>query len=228
MLPYQSEIVLLVAEDSFHPDLRTVARWLPRGAISPRTLRPIRMGSRLLAKIPKRGVEVHAVGSVSIRLHGPMSSDRPLPALLWIHGGGYVMGSASQDDSICRHFAQSLGIMVVAVEYRLAPENQFPVPLHDCHDALLWLKQHPHVDPTRIAVGGASSGGGLAAALALLARDRGQVELAFQLLAYPMLDDRTAFRTDLDESEIQTLEQSSEYVRLAVLYGPPTGIGRSQ
>ncbi len=116
--------------------------------------------------------------------------------MLWIHGGGMVMGTAAQDDAICRHFSEELGITVAAVDYRLAPEHPFPVPLDDCHDALRWLAHQPGVDTTRIVVGGASAGGGLAAGLALLARRRGEVRLAFQLLSYPMLDDRTATRVD--------------------------------
>ena len=121
------------------------------------------------------------------------------PAMLWIHGGGYVMGNAAQDDALCRHFAETLGIVVAAVDYRLAPEAQFPVPFQDCYDGLTWLADRNYVDATRLAVGGASAGGGLAAALALLARDRGSLPLALQLLAYPMLDDRTACRTGIDE-----------------------------
>jgi len=143
---------------------------------------------------------VRSIGQISIRLYGRASSEEPLPALLWIHGGGFVLGSAAQDDPVCRYFAQKLGIVIASVEYRLAPEFPFPVPLDDCYDALMWLAQQPHVDPRRIAVGGASAGAGLAAALALLARDRGEVQLAFQVLSYPMLDDRTTTRTDIDES----------------------------
>ena len=119
--------------------------------------------------------------------------------MLWIHGGGYVIGTAAQDDSLCRRFARELGMVVAAVDYRLAPEYQYPVPLDDCYQALVWLARQPDVDPSRIAVGGASAGGGLAAALALLAHERSEVDLAFQLLAYPMLDDRTALRSDIDE-----------------------------
>jgi acetyl esterase/lipase len=119
--------------------------------------------------------------------------------MLWIHGGGYVLGTAAQDDAVCRHFATALDIVVAAVDYRLAPGSPFPVPLDDCHDALVWLAGQPGVDPSRIAVGGASAGAGLAAAVALLARERDGVRPAFQLLAYPMLDDRTANRTDIDE-----------------------------
>ncbi len=189
------------AGDAFHPDLRRIARWLPRAGVSPRTLRFVRMGTRALGAIPAKGVAVRPVGLVSVRVHQPASSksEHPRPALLWIHGGGYVIGSAAQDDAVCRHFAQQLGIVVAAVEYRLAPEHPFPAALDDCYEALTWLTRQRGVDATRVAVGGASAGGGLAAALALLARERGEVPLAFQMLSYPMLDDRTAVRTDLDE-----------------------------
>jgi acetyl esterase/lipase len=185
--------------DDFHPDLHGVARWLPRGAVNRRTLKPIRWLGGLQAKMPANFVEVKSVAAVSVRLHRPLRSEESMPAMLWIHGGGFVMGTAGQDDAVCRHFAQELGIIVAAVEYRLAPEQPFPVPLDDCYDALLWLAHQPNVDATRIAVGGASAGGGLAAALALLAHERGEVQLAFQLLSYPMLDDRTANRLDVDE-----------------------------
>jgi acetyl esterase/lipase len=186
--------------DEFDPDLRRSARWLPRTIVGPRTLGTIRMLTRLASRIPKKDVDVEPVGPVSVRVHRPGSIEEPPAALLWIHGGGYVLGSAAQDDSLCRHFAETLGIVVAAVEYRLAPDHEFPVPLHDCYAALTWLARQRSIDPARIAVGGASAGGGLAAALALLAHERGEVELAFQLLSYPMLDDRTATRTDIDES----------------------------
>ncbi len=185
----------MTAED-FHPDLRSAARFLPRGGIGPRTLKPIRLLTGLQSRTATTSVEVTPVAAVSVRVHRPSPSEGPHPAMLWIHGGGMVMGTAAQDDAICRHFSEKLGIMVAAVDYRLAPEHPFPVPLHDCYDALLWLAHRPDVDPTRIVVGGASAGGGLAAGLALLARQRGDVQLAFQLLSYPMLDDRTATRVD--------------------------------
>ena len=152
-----------------------------------------------LAAGTSSSVENETVGAISVRMYGPIGSEHPVPALLWIHGGGFVMGTAAQDDAACRHFAAALGIVVVAPEYRLAPEHQFPQPLHDCYEVLGWLSRQPYVDRTRIAVGGGSAGGGLAAALALLAHERGEIPLAFQLLAYPMLDDRTALRVDIDE-----------------------------
>jgi acetyl esterase/lipase len=187
-----------MAVDDFHPDLRRVARWLPRSPISSRTLKPVRLLSGLQSKMPSKLVEVTPVAAVSVRVHRPSPSRESSPSLLWIHGGGMVMGTAAQDDSICRRFAEELGIIVAAVDYRLAPEHPFPVPLHDCYDALLWLAGQKDVDTNRIAVGGASAGGGLAAALALLARQRREVRLALQLLAYPMLDDRTATLPDVD------------------------------
>ena len=185
--------------DPVHPDLRRIAPWLPRGPIGPRSIGVIRALGGLSGGKATGGVTVESVGAVSVRLHGPLASLTPRPALLWIHGGGYVIGSAAQDDAVCRHFAERLGIVVAAVDYRLAPEHAFPVPLHDCYDALKWLARQPSVDATRLAVGGASAGGGLAAGRALLARDRGELPLAFQLLSYPMLDDRTTLRTDIDE-----------------------------
>ena len=128
---------------------------------------------------------------VGVRLHRPAGISQPGAALLWIHGGGYVIGNAQQDDALCGRFARELGITVAAVDYRLAPEHPYPAPLEDCYAALTWLAGLPAVDPSRVAIGGASAGGGLAAALALLARDRGEVTPTAQLLAYPMLDDRS-------------------------------------
>jgi acetyl esterase/lipase len=143
--------------------------------------------------------------------------------MLWIHGGGYVIGTAGQDDAVCRHFAEELGIIVAAVEYRLAPEHPFPLPLDDCYDALAWLVLQPDVDPSRIAVGGASAGGGLAAALALLAHERGEIQLAFQLLTYPMLDDRTANRLDVDERNFRLWNNKANRFGWQSYLGHPPG-----
>lgn len=115
-------------------------------------------------------------------------------ALLYFHGGGFVSGSAQRDDPAVRDLALSLGIVIVSVDYRLAPETSFPGALEDAYDALAWLHENAGplgVDPKRIAVRGNSAGGGLAASLALLARDLAQYPIAFLQLVYPMLDDRT-------------------------------------
>lgn len=190
---------MLGKPESFHPDLRSAARWLPRGGIGPRTLRPARLLSRLAARRSRPGVQTQNVGPVTVQLHGNGDAQTKRPALLWIHGGGFVFGTASQDDALCRYLAAKLGIVVAAVDYRLAPEHPFPTPLEDCYDALIWLAGQDGVDAGRIAIGGASAGGGLAAALTLLAKERGEVKPVLQLLSYPMLDDRTAERTGLDE-----------------------------
>lgn len=136
---------------------------------------------------------------VRVRVYLPKRAPRPLPAFLWIHGGGYVLGTAERDDAVVQSIVDAVGCAAVSLDYRLAPETPHPGPVEDCYAALIWLHAHAAelgVDPGRLAIGGASAGGGLAAGLGLLARDRGAVPLVFQLLIYPMLDDRTATHPD--------------------------------
>jgi acetyl esterase/lipase len=187
-----------VPNTDVHPELRLIARIAPRQIVSPRTLRLMRALVRLtLGRGPAGDVEVLTLESgAGVRLFRPSGVTEPTPALVWIHGGGYVIGTAQQDDRICRGFSKRLGITVASVDYRTAPEHPYPAPLEDCYSVLTWLTGLPAVDPGRVAIGGASAGGGLAAALALLARDRSEVTPAFQLLVYPMLDDRSAGTTD--------------------------------
>jgi acetyl esterase/lipase len=131
---------------------------------------------------------------VRVLVYLPATVQAPLPALLWIHGGGYVIGSADQEDLGVKSIVSAVGCASVSVDYRLAPETPHPGSVEDCYAALRWLYTHAGelgVDPARIAIGGGSAGGGLAAGLVLLTRDRGEVPLVFQLLIYPMLDDRT-------------------------------------
>lgn len=194
---------------AFHPDLR-LARFLPRTVTTPRLLPTLRLMSRLAPRATPSDVQVVPVsGTASVRVFRPASGRRPAPALLWIHGGGYVIGSAADGDAFCREAAAALDVVVASVEYRLAPEHPFPAPLDDCYAALRWLAEDSGVNPARIAIGGASAGGGLTAALALLARDRGDIPLAFQLLVYPMLDDRTADRSDVDPRTLRIWSQRS-------------------
>lgn len=130
---------------------------------------------------------------VVVRIYRLVAQVQASPALLWIHGGGYVLGDIDSTDLVVRQLVADTGCVVASVDYRLAPENPYPAPLEDCYAALRYLFDQAgvlQVDSTRIAVGGASAGGGLAAGLALLARDRGEFDIAFQLLIYPMLDDR--------------------------------------
>jgi acetyl esterase/lipase len=139
---------------------------------------------------PGRGVRVH-------RPRGVLSP----ASLLWIHGGGYVLGRAVLNDRLCGEIARELGITVVAVEYRKAPEHPFPAAFDDCHAAWIWLQWEAAslgIDPARVAIGGESAGGGLAAALAQRLHDEGGIQPVGQLLFCPMLDDRTAARHELD------------------------------
>jgi len=140
---------------------------------------------------------------VSVRVHRPVGVEGRLPCIYWIHGGGYVLGSNVGDDLRFDRWCPKLGCVGVSVEYRLAPEHPYPVPLDDCYAGLAWLHAHADelgVDAARIGIGGASAGGGLAAGLGLLVRDRGELPVAFQLLLYPMIDDRqiTASSTWID------------------------------
>jgi acetyl esterase/lipase len=129
---------------------------------------------------------------VAVRIYRPEKQSGLLPSLLWIHGGGYILGEIDQEDFTAKQFTLAAECIVVSVEYRLAPEHPYPAPLEDCYAALKWLSAHANelgVDCSRIAIGGASAGGGLAAGLAILTRDRAEVEIMFQLLVYPMIND---------------------------------------
>src|SRR5215211_2463894 len=134
----------------------------------------------------------HAVagpsGHVPVRLYLPEAPDGPPPLLVYLHGGGWIMGSRASYDPTCRALAVASGAAVLSVEYRLAPEDPFPAALDDAFAALEWAAAEAeglHLDPSRIAVGGDSAGGNLAAACARRARDAGGPDLAFQLLVYP-------------------------------------------
>lgn len=130
---------------------------------------------------------------VGLRIYRPTEASANLPALLWMHAGGWVLGSIEMDDLMCRQLAKDIGCAIVSVEYRLAPENPFPAPLDDCFAAYQWLSSNAGelgIDRSRIAIGGASAGGGLAAGLALKIRDEAAGKPVLQLLIYPCIDDR--------------------------------------
>ncbi|WP_326567994.1 alpha/beta hydrolase [Amycolatopsis rhabdoformis] len=129
-----------------------------------------------------------------LRVYAPVDREGAIPGLLYLHGGGFVTGELSSVDNQCRRTADQTGVAVVNVGYRLAPENPYPAALDDCHRALGWLAgeagRSRGIDPARLGVLGESSGGGLAAALALVAKDRGGPALAAQFLDAPTVDDR--------------------------------------
>ncbi|TNM70487.1 alpha/beta hydrolase [Streptomyces sp. NP160] len=147
-------------------------RWLPR-----------RDGGRTRALVVRRQT---AAG----RPHQPAA---PSAAVLWIHGGGYAVGSPEMSVGTARRLVDATGCVVVLPDYRLSVVEPYPAALHDCYDALLWLRDHAAelgARPDQLVVGGESAGGGLTAATCLLARERGEVAVAFQVPLYPMIDDR--------------------------------------
>jgi acetyl esterase/lipase len=194
----------------FDPDLR-LARFLPRTLVTKRTAGPIRWLTQLPTSRPPAGGEiVHVDANVTVRVFRPAApTTAPVAGVLFIHGGGFVIGSAAMGDALCRRISTELGVVAASVEYRLAPAHPFPTPLEDCYRGLSWLAAQPDVDANRIAVMGESAGGNLAAAVTLLARDRGKITPAMQLLSYPMLDDRTCDRTDIDPRRLRVWSPSS-------------------
>ncbi|MEU7752339.1 alpha/beta hydrolase [Micromonospora sp. NPDC049171] len=132
-------------------------------------------------------------GPLPIRIYRP-SGAGPFPVLAYFYGGGWTLGNLDTSDAICRSLTNGVGCVTVSVGYRLAPEHRYPAAVHDCHAAVRWIAAHAaelEADPGRIAVGGDSAGGNLAAAVTLLARDDGGPSIAAQLLVYPNTDYRS-------------------------------------
>ncbi len=135
-------------------------------------------------------------GELPVRIYRP-DHDGPLGTLMYFFGGGWTLGGIDTSDGVCRALANAAGCQVVTPGYRLAPEHPFPAAVHDCHAAVEWVAAHAaelDADPDRLAVGGDSAGGNLAAVVSLLARDRGGPALAAQLLVYP----NTCYHADTD------------------------------
>lgn len=145
-------------------------------------------------RFERRTVRTPDGAEVRVNVFRPEGAAETRPAILHIHGGGYVLGTADMTNATNATTALKLNCVIVSVDYRLAPETPFPGPLDDCYAALRWLHANASelgVDASRIAIAGESAGAGIAAGLALLARDRGDAPICFQCLVYPMLDDRT-------------------------------------
>jgi acetyl esterase/lipase len=205
----------------FHPELRRAAFLIPRFSFGPRSAR---VANRLMrwrgVRVPPNvsGVAIRdelIVGSsgapLRVRIYEP-EGPAPRAAMLWMHGGGYVLGTVEQDEASNIGLCRSLNLVIAAVDYRLALEHPYPAPLEDCYSALRWLHESAaslNVSTNHIAVGGASAGAGLAAGLALLAHDRNELLVAFQLLIYPMLDDRTTLRSDSEERNLRLWSTAS-------------------
>jgi acetyl esterase/lipase len=215
------------------PELRSPVLLVPLN-FSPRTLpllRPlVAVPSAVAPGVLVEERVVPAQGGcpgVTVYVYDRPSRPRPSGALLWMHGGGYVARHPAGYHALCSQLCRDLDIVVVSVDYRLAPEHPFPAAIEDCHAALRWVHDHADslgIDPQRIAVGGDSAGGGLAAALAQLVTDRGEAGVCFQLLVYPMLDDRTVLRThDGATGAFVWTTPSNEFAWASYLGAPPGG-----
>jgi len=189
------------------PELAAMLDVFPGIALSAETIPAMRAQMREMAPPPesyaRKTVKMEqrvvpgpqGAPDVPVSLYRPTGVKGKLPVLIHLHGGGYVMGQAESSGAGNVRTADEVGCLVVSVDYRLAPEWQAPAAAEDVHAVLAWLNAEAEslgIDTDRIAIGGDSAGCGLAAASALLARDRGLYKLCFQLLVYPMLDDRTA------------------------------------
>jgi len=165
--------------------------------------------------------------AVPVRLYQPKDAAGPLPVLLWLHPGGFVIGSIAMDELMARELAANLGCAVVSVNYRLAPEHPYPAAIEDAWTALEWVADGSNkrgFDPARIVVGGASAGGGIAAGLCLWTRDRGGPQPILQWLFYPALDDTNI--TPASETVPDNLFWTRESARIgwaAYLQGKPGG-----
>jgi acetyl esterase/lipase len=209
-----------MTDGTIHPELRKI-RLVPRfsyGPVIAGTIRRLRRQPKPAGSdVVVREVTVPGPAGapeVQIRLLSPAGLSSPAPALLWVHGGGHIIGSAEQDDRTNLAFVRELGITVAAVHYRLGAHAPGPAAAEDAYAALRGLVANAtdwHIDTDRIAIGGASAGGGIAAATVLMAADRAEVRPAFQLLVYPMLDDRTAARADAGRRRWVWTAKSNHY-----------------
>ncbi len=191
-----------IKSSMIHPELRKAGEFI-RLVLPCFTERKFRMAKvaidRLKGKV-RRGMKYEQVyisredgSQLRLCIYSPLSHRECIPGMLWLHGGGYAMGVPELDVLFIERFVKSSGCVVVSPDYRLSIEAPYPAALEDGYAALLWLKSHGSeygMRDDQIFVGGDSAGGGLAAAVSLYARDKGEVAIAFQIPLYPMLDDR--------------------------------------
>jgi len=191
---------------NFDPELTPLLQLMPDSSQTIKDVEQAREGFKKMTASMNKGIDDsgviiedrHVMGppgapDVPVRIYTPQGLLASVPAILHIHGGGFVIGNLDSEQSSCVALCQRLGVVVVSVDYRLAPETPYPGPLEDCYAVLQWTHANCeplHIDPARLAVSGVSAGGGLAAATALLARDRSGPAICFQYLGMPELDDR--------------------------------------
>ncbi|MDE0117974.1 MAG: alpha/beta hydrolase, partial [bacterium] len=207
-----------MATVALHEEIEPLKDMIPIGQFNADTLPDLRNMEmmeppELSDAVERTDLVVNEANGVVVRVHRPAGLEGPLPCVYSIHGGGYVMGTRDIDDAKFDRWCQEYGIVGVSVEYRLSPETAYPGPLEDCYEGLKWTHDNAEeigIDPHKIGITGVSAGGGLCAALALLARDRGEVPVQFQLLDCPMLDDRQVTPSSrLDDLMIWTRESNT-------------------
>lgn len=185
------------------PELLAFLEAFPTVTITSENLQELRGRDLPLPDVEDCGVDrevrqIEGAGTpIVVHVYRPRERAGTLGCILHIHGGGFVGGNIMEVEFLLRPLAAELGCIILTVDYRLAPETRFPGNVEDCYAALAWAHANSgelQIDPDRLGVMGESAGGGLAAALSLLARDRGEYRLSFQHLIYPMLDDRTCVR----------------------------------
>ena len=181
-------------------DMIRLAGRPPFETLTPAEAREAYSASRRILQLPPEDVAesrdatvAGPLGPIGIRLYRPVGTDASdvLPALVWYHGGGWLLGDLDSHDVACRRFANAVRCRVVSVDYRMAPEHVFPAAVNDSFEATKYVFEHAAelgIDPDRIAVGGDSAGGNLAAVMALMSRDGALPKVAFQLLVYPATD----------------------------------------
>ncbi|MFL0582836.1 alpha/beta hydrolase [Solibacillus silvestris] len=189
-------------EEKVHPELRDLFSVMPSVLISKESLKKMRESTEKILSIqPNEKVETiekyipgkEGDPDVRVLIHRPKNQTEVLPGLYYIHGGAFVAGSPEMMATACEHYAVNMQCVVVNVDYRLAPEHPYPAALEDCYAGLQWFVNNAEelkINPDHIVVAGGSAGGGLVAALTLLARDRKGPKIAAQFPLYPMIDDR--------------------------------------
>ncbi len=218
-----------------HPELQEIIKIMPQRTYSAQNLWFWRL-RRLISWGSAKPGDIHIENMaapdpehgrwVRVRVYRPIASVAPLPGLIWLHGGGFILGKPALDDALCAEYVRALGIVIVSVDYRYAPQHPFPAALDDSYAAAQWVYAQARelgIDARRIALGGASAGGGLAAALAQYLLDRKAAQPVFQLLVYPMLDDRTSARRDGGDIETLAWTQGSNRFGWESYLGQPCG-----
>ncbi len=231
-------MIFKIEDEMIHPELRKSGKWIRHFLpyFRPSTFRK---GNRLLRLLKGKSGNDIRYEQIWISRDGSQPVDSKLrlcvyrppepvvnaPGILWMHGGGYGLGIPEVDEGTFRDFIEQSGCVIVSPDYCLSVDNPYPAALEDCYAALLWLRDHASslgVCKDQLMVGGNSAGGGLAAALTIYARDKGEVSIAFQMPIYPMLDDRMMTKSSRDNDAPVWNTRSNETgwkLYLGSLYG---------